>query len=694
MSRGFCLISIACRHAVLYTYLMNKKVQYGLEALLIAVACAVFAQRILPDAGFSSFLGRDLDRAHLLLQGHPIFYGPELSGGGHLPGGFFYALISLPLALGLGWKGVFLLQSLLAGVSGGLIWFFLRWRTDLEIAVVAIAGLLLSVETRAALIFFGNPSFAPVFLTISILGFWLLGTEERRRRRIWICAVTFGSLGLAVQLHYSTLLILLAAAIAQYWTPREARLKRRELATGALAMGLPLLPYMVWSIFRWMGRPFGQPVLAFTGEFSEAPTYLTKMTLGYGRFTLSAIELAGHTLDCLFSPPILGVLAVMLAFASIARRAPRPPRIPAPLVLSLMACTLAPAIFLVKSRYLSTPAVPAALLTALIYEHVRGWHDRFAQSILAAVCAAGAFGSFPKWTWDRRQITISEMTAIAHTVHGATGWDWEQAKRRLYFTTNQSSQTIRYIYQEEKFPPRAATGGKTPDGYFVLLGRTTFGEKHVPLVVTKALQAGSMTLGDPVPAAGRAVLVPYFILDAYNVPVSFQNRAEEYYSHTGEDIDALLAADRKHSVSAVFNSCPEKSDYCRILLNAQSADFADPNQELRVQVLGLPLAFQSPWITVQWNEALFHPYLQARCAGKKVTVNLAKVIGRVQDESRRMNHKGFLYTPYERRIRLPCTGKVEKLRLGFRRSVAYRFPEKIVNEGGFQDFDISAANAN
>ena len=86
-----------------------------LEFILVALAAFLLFQPLWATARFTDFQARDLSRAEALLRGAWIFYGPVTTGGGNLPGGFYYSILALPLAMGLGWQGAFWLMIL--GIS-------------------------------------------------------------------------------------------------------------------------------------------------------------------------------------------------------------------------------------------------------------------------------------------------------------------------------------------------------------------------------------------------------------------------------------------------------------------------------------------------------------------------------------------------------------------------------------------------
>ncbi|MGE0528451.1 MAG: hypothetical protein AB7G93_16940 [Bdellovibrionales bacterium] len=679
---------------------MNKTFRFGLEALAVSLACLFYALHLRPEAHFRTYLARDLDRAYQLLQGHAIFYGPELSGGGHLPGGFYYLLMSLPLALGLGWKGVFLLHSLLNGLAAGLLWISMRLHVGFAAAVCAVASYTFSCGLFIATTYFGNPSFLPFFTMVSLLGVWQLQRPSTSNRTL-ICALTFFAMGLGVQIHYCMLLVLATACFLLLAPGAQTRLSRREMVWAGCAFVIPLLPYLIWSALDSMGFGFGQPELPFTGQFADAPTSLKEMSTVRGAFKLTPAQFGRRTLDLLFPAPVLAVLSGLLWVTSFSRAPAVYNRMPVALIAVALVCLSLPGLNLAKSRYMIPSCVPAALFAAWAFGRVRAYGHVWLQRGVASLCALAAMGPVAKWLVDPYCLSIAEMTAITRAVRGATGWNYDEAKYRLYFIGSYASLTLRYVYEQEEDANRDTDAHQArPDGFFVVLtqahekppGRDDIA-KEVPPPVAKAIKQGGLLVGPAQPISTRVSLFSYKIISSFHLPVRLHNRAEEYYTDQPRIIDDVLAKDPRFSFSAVFNSCPDRAEFCRILLNAQSRDFSDPTQEIRVQILGLPLSFPSRWVSVRWTESIAKPYLQARCDGRTVHVQLATLIGAGRGKHGPGRAQVFL-APFERRIRLPCRGRVEALRLGFIRSYGFQFPSRLVQEGSYQDFQALTASAN
>src|SRR5262245_26751402 len=111
-----------------------------IQATIASILYGIYLFPLRERAIMLVFQVRDLARAQDILNGRPIFFGPELTGGGHLPGAFYYYLLALPLSFSLGWKGSWLLLVLCHSISVGALWFFFRTRFGLLTAVFAISA--------------------------------------------------------------------------------------------------------------------------------------------------------------------------------------------------------------------------------------------------------------------------------------------------------------------------------------------------------------------------------------------------------------------------------------------------------------------------------------------------------------------------------------------------------------------------
>ena len=138
----------------------RDRAPYWIAAAAAAVA-ALRAWLASPGMLFFSFQVRDLERAAEVAAGHWILWGPEMTGGGHLPGGLYYWLLAIPLRLGMGWKGAWVLICLLWVAASAAAGFLLARAYGSLAALLAAAYFFLPI---AVLQNFLNVSATPPFI--------------------------------------------------------------------------------------------------------------------------------------------------------------------------------------------------------------------------------------------------------------------------------------------------------------------------------------------------------------------------------------------------------------------------------------------------------------------------------------------------------------------------------------------------
>ncbi len=189
------------------------------------------------------YQARDLLRAFGITQGNHVYRGPELSGGGALPGPLYYWILALPMAVtGDLWSARFSLFALTAAAAA-LLWDFCDRLGGKWAAVSAVSLFLTSMSFGAVLQFF-NPSFGYVFVAgFLVFLFRYLKTAELR---FWCLAIVTVSLG--CQVHYALALLLPAAAVCAL---RRRGLRSRLLTPSGLAA--TALAYFVPQSFQLLG---------------------------------------------------------------------------------------------------------------------------------------------------------------------------------------------------------------------------------------------------------------------------------------------------------------------------------------------------------------------------------------------------------------------------------------------------------
>lgn len=247
---------------------------------LLILSAFISLSRLYDHSLFSIFQERDIGRALELSKGHMIFFGPEVIGGGHLPGPFYYMLLALPLSLGFGATGCWYLMTAMASLAVGFTYSGLRRFLSLEISVLAASTLICVPQFGKIITFFQNYSFMPLLIVLSLgsLAVSYVGEGEKRKRAWLMTSILFA---LAIQLHMSVIFIMFAALFIQILGPRIG-ISRLPLKTFLLGLTLFLMvvaPYYIWVICRDNGYVFGQIPPAFV-SINPANYLSFKRTIG------------------------------------------------------------------------------------------------------------------------------------------------------------------------------------------------------------------------------------------------------------------------------------------------------------------------------------------------------------------------------------------------------------------------------
>ena len=249
------------------------------ECSLIFLILLFPLQQLRDAAIFTVYQARDLDRARLLSAGHMILFGPELSGGSHLPGGFYYFFLAIPFRLGLGWRSVWQMEMVMLAAAAASLWFFTRRRFGIFPACYAL--LCTACFDYRTLWYCYNPSFLPLFVVGSLISLCLAFDESSGKRGLaWSFFCLF--CGLGIQLHLTVSLLLLSGAIVQL---AASRLGLRPLDKRAFVAGVTILlflmaPYLLWIASNRLSIPLGQSAPSFTTDAPSPSAYPLFFTFG------------------------------------------------------------------------------------------------------------------------------------------------------------------------------------------------------------------------------------------------------------------------------------------------------------------------------------------------------------------------------------------------------------------------------
>lgn len=261
--------------------------------LLVISLLLIYPPAFLQGMIFYIFQERDILRAQELLSGSLILYGPELTGGGNLPGPFYYFLLLPPLLLGLGWMGIWYWMFLLFSLGGVLGWYFLRSKFDSLTAFLWLVMYSLMRPTTHLLQIFVNPSFSIMFIVL--INIFILkaytdnSVNKRSRSFIFACLLV----GLSIQMHYSSIPYLFALLGIQFFAGRIKvnAVNRNTFFAGIAVFCFTCLPFIFWQTFKKFGVELGQPLPYGGSVANSVPSLLAHFTTSMGAEPLGSLLL-------------------------------------------------------------------------------------------------------------------------------------------------------------------------------------------------------------------------------------------------------------------------------------------------------------------------------------------------------------------------------------------------------------------
>jgi hypothetical protein len=692
--------------------------EYWLPVVALTVLAYALYLGLWDVSAFLTFQERDLGRAYALLAGEGVPYGPEVSGGGHLPGNFYYRLLALPLRWGADWTAAWHWMIFLSALAGAALFVFVHRWAGATAALFTYAVYLLSPALNHNLISFINPSFAPLFMVLPLLATAASFSSTGRRADLaWLAACFL--LGLALQLHFSAILILLCAALLQALRP-DPQLRRIPwpvFLAGLAVLLTPLLPYLLRSgAFAGAGTWRAAPAWLLTDVLQDSnifgawkrlpelmPLELAACLLlvvrggrpaeqgrGLEKVLLLALALA---LPALLKPLFFGRAAryavpFALIFAPLAgiwagRRLKGTGREIVFLLGAAVLLLLPPflregaGLFQYSQRQLLALAACCGAASWWLRRHGADKRLATAQAVFlglivlaapARLAAGRAQGRYPP-------LRFGEAFPLARRIAAQTAWPYEELRKRLFYVDVAVQNSLEHVYRLER-ARRLPGAVSAPDGYFV---STCPAEPNspecslasrLPEELARGLRSKALVLG-PEERFGEFRLHPYFVKDLSTLPPYFQNVGYSFSTIPEAEIlsRAPLGASRAAGGATLlkWNQCEKPADFCDIGFLLTLSPRGRSRSLLTARLFGAPLSSPTDWNSPTWTQTLDSPYLLVDCGTGPRKLPLASSVGF-------RDYRGFL-APFERVFELPCS-RPRSLGGGWRASTASQLSNK------------------
>lgn len=721
---------------------MNKYSPILWRLTYAALLLAIFTVAIQPFELFDSnlfyvFQSRDLERARQLKAGVWVFFGPEMTGGGNLPGPAYSALLLLASFINQTWIGGWWLQFLLAAAGGlaGSLYFYKRklynasffWIFAYSLAPLNFIFLTFSLNV-SCLIF---------FVVTGILGLHSIFNEESEIKRIKASYVTSFIIGLGLQFHFSIIILFISFIFLVLFAKRLniPPLRLSSLFKNVAFFLLPSFPYLVWLAFKNMGIPFGL-IPFYSGMAVNAPLKISLMAqFNLNQFLNSDVlkwlqKIALSLPVFLFLIPFLRLptrlipITVVLLFSLPLYMhwffSPQAIRYTMPFYISMifflsfffedlckepkkLKMLLALSVFLVllffyfaKSHFKINPLYILTLLfLALLLLKNSGakiWNFNSALSLLLVTLASFQFSLSRSLLLVDRDMagTLPTRKAWQHiwdTVSTHSGWNYEEARKRIYYINHHMEQDPELFWTDYSPKISKTPGHAIPDGYLISnryplkkLGNKRIIKWILQQPIQEDLRLGiinnELVLGRNL--SNRILIVPYWNKAKKNLPTFFQNNGQGY-KLSSNDLSLRIIK----NPSGVFkinpqeyllkwNSCPNVNEFCSTGSRIKLIQLNRHQYQVNLKIFGAALSQVSPWISPDWTESWDRPYLNIKCEDEEEQFfQILSSIGynrlyAVKKNNPTLIGNNSIIAPLERVFEFSCQKKLESLKMGMK----------------------------
>lgn len=254
---------------------MKKYLFRTVELVSVSILAFIVLNTFSENFAVNIFQLRDLERASLLLEGKLILFGPETTGGGNLPGPYYYFLIAIPLLITKSIQAVWYWNIILTATSFATLWLYFRTRFNFLAATTILMALFSSAIIYLNLTSFMNPSFLPIFVAIATILAFEIFVFERRETKVhqyWVLLNLTSSIALSI--HF-TMVFFLFAVWLMAWQVHGT--KKSFFLKGLTSLLVPLLPFFIWLLVGTHKTNFLQEAPPFSGNFYKSSSFITNL---------------------------------------------------------------------------------------------------------------------------------------------------------------------------------------------------------------------------------------------------------------------------------------------------------------------------------------------------------------------------------------------------------------------------------
>lgn len=673
---------------------MNGKPRRLIEFAIASIIAFSLLIPIYKIGHLQTYQARDLLRAQEVLRGNLIFFGPEASGGGYLPGGAYYYFLAALLSVGLHWEGIFYAMLFLHALGIGFLWTFFRGRNNTLGAVFSSTLFLCSFNLTYVLAQFLNSSFLPL-LSIGIFIAFIRSFEfassdqekEPKQRFYWFLGCLL--LGLAFQFHFTTITFLLGMITIQlfgrYIGVRP--LQWRLFSQGIILFLITLLPYTIWWLLRAKSYSLGQlplPLNATKFGTSALKYYYNEFSIGAaGMTTKQTLQILS---DLFIFPEILAPIAGLIFIfydRYLLKNKPEKISIATKLSFIFLFFGFLPGFYQIlcnwyewNVRYSINFQVCLVFVCALVFENINWPESRFIATLpgrrfywglgtCACILAYTLFklpyvqGRSAKPDFDPYYVSYDKLHQVAALIHKQTGWDYRELKRRLFLINFYNSVTFAPLDELKK--SETINSINDIDGYIagikfpreVLNSKTELANwlksSHVETSVLQALERKELELRIELQDQ-KYLVASYHFMDPYRKGDHFQNVGLPYAELSAEDLS--IPPDVYYNGN--LNNCPNREEICNDSIQLWQKKNKEGLAILKIAIQGPTMAQPNFAMIPEWTESLWEIFINLSCNGLKFRLSVAQTLGKTHQNDQFTQHE--LFTPFERSYKDPCDG--------------------------------------
>lgn len=653
-------------------------------------------EELFKNTVFYNFQGRDLSRAKDILAGNWMFYGPEMTGGGNLPGPLYYVVLAIGLVFERNWISAWAIQYLFTFAAAAAGFYFFRkkslWAAVVWVILFATAPLTAWFEKL-----FLNVSYLLPFAVgalVFVIHSFHSESEKNRRHSYYAASILVGA---GLQFHFSIIFLWFALLFMIFFSKKLSlpAFTKSVTATGALLFLLPSMPHLIWLVSSKAGFHFGKPAF-YSGEAEKAlPSiiFLIKASLGAPWEKL----IASWTNKICFTTPFalvpflflkksqtvdkrLKVLLICLAFSFIPYfnwyLSPQANRYTILFFIGLNFLTAFKVKELLETEqdirlfkwaagatlvaawiyaFLSFPdaenrkslLINLALLASCIVLFSLVLKKRTLALALSLVIALSHMQklAFPETVFYTKSVegympSYKDWKHIFKRIQEESGWDFQKIRQRTYFIGHHVNQDPGLFI--EAFDHSSANGKIDPDGFIIsnrykakqmkLSPRNWMLRQNLHKNVLEALRQNELELGHNI--SDSILIIPYYVKNQKNIPRHIHNIGEGYQISEA-DLQLEQIQSSEGSLRIDSSTVMFKWNECpdtHKFCSTGAVIKVDANQ-LQVKVIGAAISQITPWISPNFTQAWIEPYVEIKCDNNTYKYELATSIGFLRNYS-------------------------------------------------------------